>query len=244
MFRTYYFNEMPYPYVPSEEFVFTIRGTMPNRWFDPDAGREVYHKYFDLVQAADELGLDVMFNEHHASMNNMPAAMPLTMAIAARETAYARGFWPLVIRWLIDPTHCTCGDRDGHDRRRKWGPARLRLCPKHPVRTPSNQRQSPIDIKARMYEAIDLIVKAWTSHDGPFSWEGEFFQHREVDIVRGQFQSPHPPFGSQRPRWVLARRSQDESTRLPPFSWEEDLLGPVQRVPSRGKPTGESRAPS
>ena len=30
----------------------------------------------------------------------------------------------------------------------------------------------------RQWEALDLIVKAWTTHDGPFSHEGRFFHHR------------------------------------------------------------------
>ena len=30
----------------------------------------------------------------------------------------------------------------------------------------------------RHWEALDLIIKAWTSHDGPFSHEGRFFHHR------------------------------------------------------------------
>ena len=89
MFRTYYFSEMPYPYTPTLEFAEVARTTMPTRWFDPDAAHDVYHKYFDLVLAADDIGLDVMFNEHHETMSNMDAAMPLSMAIAARETRRA-----------------------------------------------------------------------------------------------------------------------------------------------------------
>jgi len=34
----------------------------------------------------------------------------------------------------------------------------------------------------RFWEAHDLIVKAWTSHDGPFNWEGKYFHHRQVNI--------------------------------------------------------------
>jgi len=45
----------------------------------------------------------------------------------------------------------------------------------------------------RMWEAHDLILKAWTSHDGPFSFEGEFFHHRNVNIWPRPYQAPHPP---------------------------------------------------
>ena len=191
MFRTYYFSEMPYPYIPAEEFVFTVRATMPNRWFDPDAGTEVYHKYFDLVKAADEIGLDVMFNEHHGTMGNMNAAMPLSMAIAARETRRARILAlgnpvanrpdPVRVATEMAMIDVVSGGRleCGFVRGVQY------------EMSPTNA--SPIDMKARFYEAIDLIVKAWTVHDGSFNWEGEFFHHREVDIIPRPFQQPHPP---------------------------------------------------
>ncbi len=57
--------------------------------------------------------------------------------------------------------------------------------------SPTNS--NPVDMKRRFWEAADLIVKAWTTHDGPFSWEGEFFHHREVNIWPRPYQQPHPP---------------------------------------------------
>jgi alkanesulfonate monooxygenase SsuD/methylene tetrahydromethanopterin reductase-like flavin-dependent oxidoreductase (luciferase family) len=48
-------------------------------------------------------------------------------------------------------------------------------------------------MKERLWEAHDLIVKAWTSHDGPFNWEGKFFHHRQVNVWPRPWQQPHPP---------------------------------------------------
>jgi alkanesulfonate monooxygenase SsuD/methylene tetrahydromethanopterin reductase-like flavin-dependent oxidoreductase (luciferase family) len=191
MFRTYYFSEMPYPYTPTLEFAEVARTTMPTRWFDPDAAHDVYHKYFDLVLAADDIGLDVMFNEHHETMSNMDAAMPLSMAIAARETRRARilalgnpvANRPDPVRVatemamidVVSEGRLDCGFVRGVSYEMSATNAR------------------PTDMKPRLYEAIDLIVKAWTSHDGPFNWEGEFFHHRQVNIVPRPFQQPHPP---------------------------------------------------
>ena len=45
----------------------------------------------------------------------------------------------------------------------------------------------------RQWEALDLIVKAWTTHDGPFSHEGRFFHYRAVNIWPRCYQQPHPP---------------------------------------------------
>src|SRR5260370_814980 len=51
----------------------------------------------------------------------------------------------------------------------------------------------PAHMMARFWEAHDLIVKAWTSHDGPFNWEGKYFHHRQVNIWPRPYQEPHPP---------------------------------------------------
>jgi alkanesulfonate monooxygenase SsuD/methylene tetrahydromethanopterin reductase-like flavin-dependent oxidoreductase (luciferase family) len=41
---------------------------------------------------------------------------------------------------------------------------------------------NPVNNIERYWEAIDLIGKALTRHDGPFSWEGKHFTHRHVNI--------------------------------------------------------------
>jgi alkanesulfonate monooxygenase SsuD/methylene tetrahydromethanopterin reductase-like flavin-dependent oxidoreductase (luciferase family) len=57
----------------------------------------------------------------------------------------------------------------------------------------SAQNANPVDMKERFWEAAELIVRAWTSHDGPFSWEGRFFHHRQVNNWPRPYQEPHPP---------------------------------------------------
>jgi alkanesulfonate monooxygenase SsuD/methylene tetrahydromethanopterin reductase-like flavin-dependent oxidoreductase (luciferase family) len=41
---------------------------------------------------------------------------------------------------------------------------------------------NPINNIERFWEAIDLVAKALTFQDGPFSWEGKHFTHRHVNI--------------------------------------------------------------
>jgi alkanesulfonate monooxygenase SsuD/methylene tetrahydromethanopterin reductase-like flavin-dependent oxidoreductase (luciferase family) len=45
----------------------------------------------------------------------------------------------------------------------------------------------------RFWEAHDLILKAMTTHDGPFNWEGTHFHYRSVNIWPRPWQQPHPP---------------------------------------------------
>jgi alkanesulfonate monooxygenase SsuD/methylene tetrahydromethanopterin reductase-like flavin-dependent oxidoreductase (luciferase family) len=52
---------------------------------------------------------------------------------------------------------------------------------------------NPVGAHGRFWEAHDLIKRAWTSHDGPFSWQGRYFEHRQVNIVPRPYQQPHPP---------------------------------------------------
>ena len=33
----------------------------------------------------------------------------------------------------------------------------------------------------RLWEAHDLIVKAWTTHEGPFNFEGRWFHARQIN---------------------------------------------------------------
>src|SRR5207249_6213499 len=56
----------------------------------------------------------------------------------------------------------------------------------------------PTRMMERFWEAHDLILKAWTSHDGPFNWEGKYFHHRQVNIWPRPYQQPHPPV------WITA----------------------------------------
>jgi alkanesulfonate monooxygenase SsuD/methylene tetrahydromethanopterin reductase-like flavin-dependent oxidoreductase (luciferase family) len=56
----------------------------------------------------------------------------------------------------------------------------------------------PTKMMERFWEAHDVILKAWTSHDGPFNWEGKYFHHRQVNIWPRPYQQPHPPV------WITA----------------------------------------
>ena len=57
--------------------------------------------------------------------------------------------------------------------------------------SPANS--NPVRMLEREYEALDLIVKAWTNHDGTVSFEGRFFHARQINIWPRPYQQPHPP---------------------------------------------------
>jgi alkanesulfonate monooxygenase SsuD/methylene tetrahydromethanopterin reductase-like flavin-dependent oxidoreductase (luciferase family) len=170
------------------------RISVPNSFYDPDAGYELYRKYYDIYHAADELGLDVMVNEHHTTATCTNAVTPLSMAILARETKRARILTlgnPLAHR--PDPVRvaeemATVDVISGG----RADVGFVRGVPQESIAVNS----SAVDMRERFWEAVDLIMKAFTTHDGPFNWEGRYYHHRAVNLWPRPYQQPHPPIWS------------------------------------------------
>lgn len=195
--QTWYFNEAAYPYLPEESEYESIRVSLPNGLYDPVVGAGLWDRYIDEWQVADELGLNVMVNEHHATATCMNPAGPLISGILARMTKNARIVLlgnPIANR--PDPIRVAeemaLIDNLSHGRLEVGF---VRSVPYEVL--PSNA--SPVGMAERMWEAHDLIKRAWTTTDGPFSWEGKHFQFRSVNIWPRPFQQPHPPI------WMTAR---------------------------------------
>ena len=73
--QAWHFTEMPYPHFPPDAP--TIRVNLPNAHFDPKIGADLYNRYLDEHMIADELGLDIMLNEHHQTPTCIDTAAPL-----------------------------------------------------------------------------------------------------------------------------------------------------------------------
>ena len=71
---------------------------------------------------------------------------------------------------------------------------------------------NPANLMRRYWEAHDLILKAMSTTDGPFNWEGEFFHYRNVNIWPRPYQQPTPPV------WMtgLERRDRPDGSRARP----------------------------
>ena len=189
--RTYWFTEDCYPYLPPQEEYESIRVDLPNINCDPVKANELYNWYLDLWGMADEMGLEIMNNEHHQTATCMVPAAPLMLAILARETKKARLLIlgnPISNRRnpirvaeemamvdVISKGRLECGFVRGVPYEAQ----------------PANR--NPIRGSQRLWEAHDLIMKAWTTHDGPFNFEGRWFHGRQVNIWPRPYQQPHPP---------------------------------------------------
>jgi Luciferase-like monooxygenase len=59
---------------------------LPNSYFDPVKGHELYNRYLDELELADELGFDgISVNEHHQNAYGlMPSPVVMASALARR----------------------------------------------------------------------------------------------------------------------------------------------------------------
>jgi alkanesulfonate monooxygenase SsuD/methylene tetrahydromethanopterin reductase-like flavin-dependent oxidoreductase (luciferase family) len=191
VFRAWTFTEMPYPYLPPEDAYESLRVTLPSSVYDPELGFQLYKKYFDIYAAADELGFDIMVNEHHATATCVAPAVPLAMAVLARETRHARLLAlgnPLANR----NTPVRIAEEMAVVDVLSQGRAEVGFVRGVPYEL-SAGNVNPVGMKERFWESADLILAAWTAHDGPFNWEGRYYHHRQVNVWPRCYQQPHPP---------------------------------------------------
>jgi alkanesulfonate monooxygenase SsuD/methylene tetrahydromethanopterin reductase-like flavin-dependent oxidoreductase (luciferase family) len=186
--------ENPYPFVPAEvlDAAPSVRASLPNKYCEPEIAARLYDEVFEEYQHCDDIGLNIVTNEHHSGINNLWAASPVITGIVARLTKKVR---ILSLGTLItvrpDPVRVATeyATIDVLSRGRldigfvKSGATEM-----------TSGDANPMRIREREWEAIDLIEKALTSHDGPFSWEGKFFTHAHVNIWPRPYQTPRPEF--------------------------------------------------
>lgn len=189
--RAWFFTEDAYPQLPDPDTYPSIRVNLPNKHFDPETGADNYHQFLDMWLMAEEFGLEVMLNEHHQTATCVVPAVPIMAGILARETKTARILVlgnPLAN--LPRPTR-TAEEMAMVDvlSRGRLECGFVRGVPYESA--PANVL--PYRGTERMWEAHDLILKAWTTHDGPFNFEGRWFHARQVNIWPRPYQQPHPP---------------------------------------------------
>ena len=189
--RMFHFSEGAFQDLPEEDAYDSVRVTLPNRYYDPKVGADNYHRYLDEWLIADDLGLDIMVNEHHQTPTCVDPAAPILLGILARQTKKARLLIlgnPIANRNQPVRVAEEMAMIDVISR----GRLECGFVRSVPYEVPA-ANSNPVRMNERMYEALDLIKAAWTHHDGPFSFEGRFFHHRCVNIWPRPYQQPHPP---------------------------------------------------
>jgi alkanesulfonate monooxygenase SsuD/methylene tetrahydromethanopterin reductase-like flavin-dependent oxidoreductase (luciferase family) len=188
--KVWHFSEMAYhPAWP--QLGDSYRVTIPSRLFDPKIGADLYHRYLDEWALCDELGINIMTNEHHATATCADSVCTIPMAILARETKKVR---LLALGMPIGNRNDPIRVAEEYSMLDVISRGRIEMGFVKGVPfeiSPANT--NPADLVGRFWEAHDLILKAMTSHDGPFNWEGTHFHYRSVNVWPRPWQQPHPP---------------------------------------------------
>ena len=190
---TYYFTEMPYAAFPESEAEKypSMRLTFPNTYFDPNKAHDLFKRYLDEFQFAEETGFDgLMINEHHNTPSCMDVEVNITGGILARVTSRAKILMlgnmlptsdnPVRLAEEIAMLDVISGGRIISGFVRGIG-----------VETWANNT-NPVYNRERFEECHDLIIKTWTT-PGPFRWEGKHYQYRAVNPWMLPIQKPYPP---------------------------------------------------
>lgn len=188
--QVYQFTEQPY-YPAWNDHTGSLRVNLPNSKVDPKLAGDLFHRYYDELLLSDELGLNIMLNEHHQTATCMSSTVIVGLSVLARQTKKAR---LLVLGYPIghrpDPLRCAeeLATIDVISR----GRLDMGFIKGVPYEFPASN-QNPVGVMDRFWESHDFILKAMSSHDEPFNWEGEFFHYRQVNIWPRPVQAPHPP---------------------------------------------------
>ena len=190
--KVWHFSEMAYP--PAWDAGYELgsfRVMLPNQLCEPETVADIYHRHFDEFMLCDELGINIMLNEHHSTATCLNAAVPLTLAILARITSKVRLLSlgsPIANR----PDPVRVAEEMAMIDVISRGRLEMGLVKGAPYEVaPANS--NPGRLMERFWEAHDLVLKAMSPQTEPFSWEGEFFHYRKVNIWPRPWQQPHPP---------------------------------------------------
>jgi alkanesulfonate monooxygenase SsuD/methylene tetrahydromethanopterin reductase-like flavin-dependent oxidoreductase (luciferase family) len=190
--RAFYGCEVTYPFVPQHvlDAADSVRASLPNKYCDPKVAADLFHETLDEYLVADDVGLHVMATEHHAGINSLIGSNPTFVGMIARQTRKAR---ILSLGTLISLRKDPVRVAEEYAMIDVVSRGRLEIgLVKSGGSEMASNNGNPMQNEDRMWEAIDLISKALTHREGPFSWEGKHFTHRHVNIWPGPYQQPMP----------------------------------------------------
>jgi alkanesulfonate monooxygenase SsuD/methylene tetrahydromethanopterin reductase-like flavin-dependent oxidoreductase (luciferase family) len=164
---------------------------LPNALYDPKKGAEEYASYIDQLVYAEELGFDIIaVNEHHqTAYGMMPAPNLIASALIQRTKRVKIAILGRALPLVNNPVNIA------EEFAMLDNLSKGRIITGF-VRGIGNEYHAtginPYYSHERYQEAHDLIVAAWT-RPGPFTFEGEHYNFRYVNLWPRPYQQPHPP---------------------------------------------------
>jgi len=187
--KSWYFSEQSY--YPAWNLPGSPKIESASAPVDPEIAHRLMTQYLDECRLCDELGINIMVNEHHAAYTCMNVSCMLTLGTLAAVTKNVRLLAlgvPLLNR--MDPLRVAeeIAYVDVLSRGRlevgliKGSTFELYVSNAHPVTA-----------SKRYWEAHDMVCAALTQTDAPFSWQSENFNYRYVSVIPRCYQQPKPP---------------------------------------------------
>jgi alkanesulfonate monooxygenase SsuD/methylene tetrahydromethanopterin reductase-like flavin-dependent oxidoreductase (luciferase family) len=201
--KYFFFHLMSWPHLPAD-FDQTHDSAwvwLSNSLYDPVKGHDLYREYINTLAYAEELGFDgICVNEHH---QNAYGLMPSPNVIAGALTQRTQKIKIAVIGNalpLYNPPLRVAEEfamLDVMSNGRLIAGMVVGGGPEY-----FTYQIDPTTAREKFREALDLIVKAWTT-PGPFEWNSKHYYFRYVNPWPRPMQQPHPPI------WIPGVGSQE-----------------------------------
>ena len=189
-----FFHLMPYRDLPEDfpDRYPSVWVDIPRELFDPAKAHSMYNDGLDELELAAASGYDgVCVNEHH---QNGYGLMPSPNLMAANLIRRTKDVAIIILGnsvALYNPPVRVAEEMAMLD-----VISGGRLVAGFPVGTGMDgcyaYGSNPSHLREKYYEAVDLIMKAWTSEE-MFTYNGQYNQLRYVNIWPSPLQKPHPP---------------------------------------------------
>ena len=201
--KFFFFHLMPYAHLDLD-YDKTYPGaylTLPNSYYDPKKGAQLYHRYLDELELADRLGFDgVCVNEHHQTAYGM---MPAPNLLAGALTRSVKNATICVLGRALPITDNPISIAEEFAMLDNLAEGRFIAGFVRGLGTEYHASMAnPSFSHARFHEAHDLIVRAWTE-TGPFAFDGKHYRYQYVNLWPRPYQTPHPPI------WIPSQGSRE-----------------------------------
>ncbi len=167
--------------------------SLPNGTYDATYGQRTLEDQVETLVAAERLGFDgiAVSEQHNGPIGLHGNPMVAASWVAARTERLAIGSWGPILNAYANPIKLAeeIAAADTLSR----GRLSVALPMGHGMQHHSLGYMNPAVVRRRFREAHDLLVAALTE-EGPFEWNGEFFQVPYVNVWPRPLQRPHPPF--------------------------------------------------
>ena len=182
-----------YPWFPSAQDRDSIGIDMPNAYYDRDLGQQVLSEVLQGAQRAERLGYDgiLVFEQHNTPLTLIPNALTAAAWLAGQTKGIRIVANGPVLSFYSSPVRLA--EEVALVDTISGGRLTLGLPLGIGAAWHGYAVANPVHARPRVDEAMALLNKIWTE-DGPFAWEGDYYNIPYVNVWPRPRQDPVPVF--------------------------------------------------